>query len=415
MDIVRKKKTDRTLLKKMALSIGVIISFIWLFSYTSSTTQSVSLKSVLLDSVKQGNLSLDVRGIGVLVPKEVHWVATEVNGRVDKVHIKAGAAVKKGEPIVSLANPILEQQLEESEWELEEMQAQLNAQRVSIESQVLDQETLVTNSKLNYESALLTLNAQKKLLKQGIGAISTVEHEEVKINVEQLYQRWQLEIKRLAKAKENLIAQKRAFQARLQRMERSVYRQQHLVNRLNITATIDSIVQEMPAELGQQISAGTNIARLARNDNFIAEIRVPEKQIYQVALTQTVTVDTKTTKVTGKVIRIDPTVVNGSVQVDVALTGEIPKEARPELSVDGIIHTANLENVLYLKRPMFAKANTTGSVYVMNTNNEVRLQTVDFGRSSQTHIEIKNGLSKSDSVVISDVSSWKEKQIEAIQ
>lgn len=416
MDIVVKKQKQTKLPIKVMLSVGLVISLIWAIAFANNSGHKVSANSVLIDTVKQGNLTLDVRGIGVLVPKQVYWVATEVNGRVDQVLIKAGAAVKKGELIISMKNPALTQQLEESQWELEEIQAQLNAQRVALESQVLDQETLVVNSELNYERALLTFNAQKTLLKQGIVAISTVEHEEVKIEVKQLLQRWQLEQKRLAKSRENLTAQKRAFNARLKRMERSVSRMQHLVDSLEIRATIDSIVQEMPLELGQQISAGTNIAKLARNDEFIAEVRVPEKQIYQIALTQEVTVDTKTSKVAGKVIRIDPSVINGSVQVDIALTGKLPKEARPELTVDGIIHVAKLENALYVKRPMFAKANSTGSVYIVNQEtNEVTPKVVNFGRSSQTQIEIISGLSIGENVVVSDVSSWEEKQIQAIQ
>ncbi|WP_286235650.1 efflux RND transporter periplasmic adaptor subunit [Thalassotalea sediminis] len=416
MDIVRKKQNKPIISGKWLVISVIVIGCLWALVYASTANNKISASNVMMDTVKAGDLTLDVRGIGVLVPKEVYWVATETNGRVDKVYIKAGAAVKKGDLIISMKNPTLSQQLEESQWELEETQAQLNAQRVALESQVLDQETLVIHSKLNYESALLTLSAQKRLLQQGIVAISKVEHEEVKIEVEQLLQRWQLEKKRLAKAQENLIAQKRAFNARLKRMERSTARIQHLVDSLQIRASIDSIVQEMPLEMGQQITAGTNVARLARNDEFIAEIRVPEKQIYQIGLTQAVTLDTKTSKVSGEVIRIDPSVVNGSVQVDVAITGTLPKEARPELSVDGIIHVAHLTDTLYVKRPMFAKANVTSNVYIVNPETkQVTMREVTFGRSSQTQIQVLSGLTPGENVVISDVSSWKEKQIKAIQ
>ncbi|GHG07497.1 efflux RND transporter periplasmic adaptor subunit [Thalassotalea marina] len=414
MDIVRNKANKRKLPTKAIGIIALVALTGWAIAYASSSTHKVAASSVVMDTVQQGEFAIDVRGVGVLVPKEVYWVATETNGRVDKLFIKAGASVKKGDPIITMSNPDLAQQLIESEWELEEVAAQLNAQRVALESQVLDQETLVVHSKLNYERALLTLNAQKRLLDQGIVAISKVDHEEVKIEVEQLSQRWQLEQKRLAKSQENLQAQIKAFDARLKRMTRGVDRIKHLVDGLTIRASIDSIVQEMPLELGQQITAGTNVARLARNDDFIAEVRIPEKQIYQVALDQPVTVDTKTTKVSGKVLRIDPSVINGTVQVDIVLTGDIPKEARPELSVDGIIHVAQIPNTLFVKRPMFAKANESASVYTVN-NNQVILNNVTYGRASQTHIEIKKGLSNGDSVVISDVSSWKEKQIQAIQ
>jgi len=415
MDIVRKNKKKNPYVKKAIIGLVAVCSIGFVGKYAMGSKHTVSANTVLLDAVQQGDFNIDVRGVGVLVPKKVYWLSTEANGRVEEVHIKAGAKVSKGDPIVTLTNHSLEQQLQERQWELEETKAQLNAQTVALESQVLDQETLVVNSKLNYERALLTFNAQKKLLTQGIVDISTVEHEEVKIEVEQFLQRWQLEQKRLVKSNENLAAQKLAFNARLQRMERMLARIQHQVDNLAITASIDSIVQEMPLEIGQQVAAGSNVARLARNDNFIAEIRIPEQQIYQIALDHPVTIDTKTNKVAGKVIRIDPAVINGTVQVDIELTGAIPPEARPELTVDGIIHVATLEQTMFMKRPMYAKGNSNGQVYLIDDGNNVNLTNVVFGRSSQTHIEIKKGLSIGDNVVVSDVSSWKEKQIQAIQ
>ena len=414
MDIVRKKQNKMSLPAKAAGTLVLLASVVWAIASASTASHSVSADRVLTDTVTQGDLTIDVRGVGTLVPKEVHWVATEVNGRIDKVFIKAGAAVKRGDAIVTMSNPVLEQQLEESRWELEEVEAQLNAERVALESRVLDQETLVANSQLDFERAQLTLRAQEQLLEQGIVAISKIDHQEAKIEVKQLKQRWELEQKRFTKAKENYDAQIRAFNARLQRLERSVTRMQRLVDNLVVRATIDSVVQEMPMELGQQITAGTNIAKLARNDEFIAEVRIPEKQIYQVALTQDVTVDTKTTQVPGKVIRIDPAVVNGTVQVDIALTGNLPKEARPELTVDGIIHVAHLEDILYVKRPMFAKAHATGQLYQIKEQ-QVHEQQVEYGRASQTHIEIKRGLSAGANIVVSDVSDWKGKQIQQIQ
>lgn len=416
MDIVRKKQNKLKWPKKVVPFALLAAGLAWALTYAANASNSVSASTVQLAKVNQGQFKVDVRGVGILVPREVYWVATEVSGRVEQVQIKAGAAVKKGDVIVKLANPELVQQLEGSVWELEQVQAELNAQTVVLEAQVLDQESLVARSELDHDGALLTLNAQKKLFDQGIYTISSLEHERVKIQVNQFKQRWQLEQKRLVKSQESFAAQKRAFAARIKRLERQVDRMRRLVDKLTVRASIDSVVQEMPLELGQQVALGANVAKLARNDEFIAEIRIPEKQIYQVALGQTVTVDTKTSKVAGKVIRIDPAVNNGSVQVDIQLTGGLPPEARPELTVDGIIHVAQMQQVLYVQRPMYAKANSTASVYRFNPESkEVELLSVTFGRSSQTHIQITNGLRPGDDIVVSDISTWKEKQISAIQ
>ncbi|MBU2917386.1 HlyD family efflux transporter periplasmic adaptor subunit [Psychrosphaera sp. F3M07] len=412
MDIVRKKTKNNN--KKFSLIAVVLLAGIGMFWQLANSNPSSFIAdkdSLLLDTVQRGTFEVSVRGIGVLVPKDIRWVATNVNGRVEAIHAKSGAQVKAGDVLMELSNPELVQQLEERQWELEEMQAQLHADQVSLESHLLDQETLVINSRLNYERALLTLNAQKSLLAQGFVAVSVVEHEEIKIDVEQFNERWMLEQKRLIKRQENVAAQKKAFLARLTRMQRIVARMQSQVDGLIVRASIDSIVQEMPLELGQQVNAGSNLARLAKSGEFLAELRVPEQQVSNVSLGQHVVIDTKANKVDGIVKRIEPSVNNGSVQVDVELIGEIPKEARPELSVDGIIEIAKLSDVLFVKRPMFAKQSSHSTVFSFDEITSIaNLTDVEFGQVSNTHIEIKNGLSAGDRIVVSDISSWDDHQ-----
>ncbi|KPH63793.1 RND transporter [Pseudoalteromonas porphyrae] len=408
MDIIRKKQKAAN--KKPYIIAGiclVLVMVIWQISRSNVSNIIATKDTLLIDTVKRGQFEVTVRGIGVLVPKDIRWVATNISGRVEAIYAKAGASVKVDDILMVLSNPELEQQLEESQWELEEMKAQLHAQKIALESQVFDQEALVINSQLNYERALLTLNAQESLIAQDIVAVSKIAHEEVKIDVNQFKQRWLLEQKRLLKSRENMQAQIKAFSARSKRMQHIVSRMQSQVDGLTVKATIDSIVQEMPLELGQRVNAGTNLARLAKSGEFLAELRVPEKQVSHVALGQHVTIDTRANITTGIVKRIDPAVINGSVQVDVELVGDIPKEARPELSVDGIIEIAKLDDVLFVKRPMFAKANSTGTIYALDTANEyAQSTTVEFGQMSATHIEIKQGLATGNNIVVSDVSAW---------
>ncbi|WP_448550192.1 HlyD family secretion protein [Thalassotalea fusca] len=414
MDIVRKtpKNKNRHWIKVASVLTGTLLLGIVIWQSTTGIGKvSVSRESLLVDEVKQGDLLISVRGVGVLAPKDERWVAANVNGRVEQIHAKAGAQVRKGDLLMVLNNPLLEQELEETRWQLEELEAQINAEKVTLESQLLDQETRVTNERLNYERALLTLNAQQKLLEQGVVAVSQIRHEEIKIDVEQFNERWQLEIKRLAKNKESIQAQQQASQARLNRMRRILQRVQDQVENLHVKASMDSIVQEMPLELGQQVNLGSNLARLARSGEFIAELRIPEKQVSEVAIGQIVTVDTKMSKVKGVVQRIEPTVVNGSVQVDVALTEPAPKESRPDLTVDGTIEIAQLTNTLYVKRPMFAKKHTSGEVFLMNqTMDSANKQLVAFGQQSTHFIEIKQGLTAGQSIIISDVAAWESQE-----
>lgn len=415
MDIVREKKQP-WLSSKGKLMVGLAIAALitTTFFYTSASglgTHAVKKDAVLTDTVQRGEFLVSVRGTGVLVPKDVRWVATDVDGRVERILIKAGAQVKAGDLLLELTNPQLTQRLEEMKWELEELEAQTTAQQVSLESALLDQETAVINERLNHERALLTYNAQKRLLDQGVVAVSHIAHAEMEIEVAQFKERWQLQSKRLDKQKENVLAQRQAYQARLNRMRKTLQRMKQQVDGLKITATMDSIVQAMPMELGQQVRAGANLARLARSGEFLAELRIPEKQIQEVAFGQSVVIDTRSSKIQGRVKRIDPAVVNGSVQVDVEITSKVPREARPDLTVDGVIEIARLADTLFVKRPMFAQRDTSASVYLLSKDgSNAAEQAVEFGQSSTRYIQIKTGLSAGQQIIISDDSDWNEHQ-----
>lgn len=413
MDIVR-SKSDSGRKKKLLLGavlVAAVSLTLYSFVYGSSATYGVDSSTLLTDTVQQGELTVTVRGMGVLAPKDIRWLATNIDGKVERILVKAGAQVKQGDLILELSNPQLLQQLDESRWELEEMEAQTQALKVTLESEVLDQEAAVINEKLNFERSSLTLDAQTTLLKQGVNAVSQIDHEAVKIEVAQNKQRWELAIKRLEKQKENVAAQMLANQARVNRMRKSVQRVEEQVDQLDVRASIDAIVQAMPMELGQQVSAGTNLARLAKRDDFIAELRIPENQIQSVVIGQSVVLDTRTSKVNGIVKRIDPAVNNGVVQVDVDIVGSAPKESRPELTVEGTIEVARISNALFVKRPMFAKSYGDSQVYLVSQeNNTAKKHAVTFGQASSTFIEIKAGLSLGQEIIVSDVSTWESHQ-----
>jgi len=413
MDIVRPNKKKK-LTKKMQITISLLITLtlvlVLLFN-KSSASYLANKDSLLIGTVQRGELNISVRGTGVLVPKDIRWIAINIPARIERILKKAGAKVNKGDLLLELSNPQLQQELTAAQWELQAIEAETQARKVSLESDLLDQEIAVINEKLNHERALLTLNAQEELLSQGIVAVSKIDHEEVKIDVTQFKQRWNLEQKRLEKRQENLNAQIIANEARLNSMRKSVHRIQQQVDSLQVKATMDSIVQEMPMELGQQVNAGTNLAMLARSDRFIAELRIPEKQIKDVIIGQKVTLDTRSSKIQGIVQRIDPAVINSSVQIDVELLGTLPKEVRPELTIDGVIEIATITNTLFVKRPMFANSFSLSSIYLLdNESSYANKHEVKYGHMSSQYIQIERGLVEGENIIISDSSSWEKHQ-----
>lgn len=409
MDIIRTKKSGKKQLAKIAITSAILAIVVVIGGRALNQSESfvIDNDSVLVEPVQRGHFALNVRGAGVLVPEDILWMATNVAGRVERIHFKAGAQVREGEVIIELSNPELARLLEETTWELQALESETQASKVLMEAEILDQKAAVINEKLNYERALLTLSAQDKLLVQGDMSVSQIAYDENKIDVTQFKQRWQLELERLEKKKQSVLARQTAAIARVKRMENMLARAQEQVDALIVTAAMDSILQEMPMELGQQVTVGTNLAKLARNDSYIAELRIPEKLIKDVVLGKGVVIDTKSSQIQGRVKRVDLAVINGSVQVDVALIGDLPSEVRPELTVNGIINIHDVENTLFVKRPMFLKHETTTEIYVVDSESNIATKKqIEFGYISSQFAQIKSGLQQGDSVVVSDTSQW---------
>ncbi|WDE08328.1 HlyD family efflux transporter periplasmic adaptor subunit [Thalassomonas viridans] len=368
---------------------------------------AVDSDTLVIGQVKQGKFSVSVRGSGVLVPDNIQWLSANVDARVERILVKPGKTVSKGDLIVELTNPKLVQLLEETRWELEAVTAENEAERVIQESALLDQKTLVLNARLDYDSSKLEQDAQSELFEKNTGAVSKIDYERTRLETIQFKQRWQIQKQRLAKMTENLKVQNNARDARLKKMRKTLERVRQDVNSLKIYASIDSVVQDVPVEAGQRIGMGGNIAKLARQDSLIAELQVPELQIRDVEIGQKVVIDTRNNKAHGVVTRVDPAVVNGNVQVDVSFNGGLPADARPDLTVDGEIKIAEISDTLYVRRPLFAQSQTSASLYKLTADGNFASRVkVKLGKGSVDEIQIIEGLAPGEKIIISDPSSW---------
>jgi len=409
LDISR-KKTQNTLLRRywpwtIGLAIGCFaLNYLWLLSQADF---SIDAKGIVTDEVKRGEFSVSVRGSGVLVPDNVQWLSASVEARVERVVVKPGTIVKRGDLIVELSNPQLLQLLEETQWELEARVAEAKASQVVLKSTFLMQKATMLNAKLDYESSKLKLEAHTQLLSRNLGVVSKIDYEQTRLETIQSKQRWDIQQEVLSTMQESIEAQNNARIARLNKMRKELERAQQQVENLKIFASINSVVQEVPVEPGQRISMGGNIAKLAQQDSLIAEINIPELEIRNVAIGQTVIIDTRNYKVTGRVSRIDPAVVNGNVQVDVEFTDKFPLDARPDLAVEGEIKIAEIFDTLFVNRPLFAQSQSDTAVYkISQDGNFAERVMVTLGKGSIHQIQVMDGLSSGDKIIISDPSSW---------
>lgn len=390
-----------------AAAIGVYL----LKSTLGEASVVVEKHNLVMAKVERGDFSVTVRATGALKPLDIQWVSSQVAGKVEKVYVKPGAQVNQGDILLELSNPELHRELEKMRWEVQAIKAESHAAYVSLESQLVDLENSVVAANFSYQSAKLKLDAETVLIEQGNGTVSALDYQKSQLQVKQQKQHWSAQQQKTAKMKANLIATKKAQLARIGLVENNYERVKEQVEALRVVASTQGVVQQVSLELGERVQVGDSIALVADQTSLFAELQVQEVRAREVAIGQKVLVDTRTSEMVGRVTRIDPAVIAGMVLVDVALLNELPTEARPELTVDGMIEISHIPNTLFLKRPVFAPKNTQVGLYKLTQNQQFASKyQVKLGQSSVNNIQILSGLSAGDEVIISDMSSWQEHQ-----
>ena len=366
---------------------------------------TVDRATVWSDEVKRGPMLRELRGIGTLIPEDIQWIPAQTEAQVDRIVLKPGAIVKSDSIILELSNLTLKRDVLDAEYQLKEAEADYANQKVQVNSELLNQKAAEAGVRSEYEQAKIQHAVDEKLAADGIG--STVTAELSKVKEEQLAVRVQLEADRTKNTAD-------AAQARLQAQmshvdqQRALYELRHAeLEALHVRAGLNGVLQLVPVEVGQHVLPGTNLARVADPKRLKAEIKVAETQAKDAVIGQKATVDTRNGMVTGHVSRIDPSVQNGTVTMDVAIDGPLPDGARPDLSVDGTIEVENLKDVLYVGRPVHGASQSTISLFKLTPDgSEATRVNVKLGRSSVNTVEILQGLQVGDRVILSDMSQW---------
>lgn len=408
MDIARpelKQRKRRRQLVVGAIVVGLLAAAGIGLAKLGPALPAIERSSVLIDTVKRGELLREVRGPGTLVPKEIRWIAAETAARVERIVVKPGAAVQPDTVILELSNPELEDQLLAAKTAVTAAESDLAAKRTDLKSKLLDQQSALAAATSDYETARMQAEAEKSVAEKGV--IPAVQYKKSLVTLDQLRTRMTIEQQRVTEFGHNIAAQLAAEQARLDQLAGTRELRQRQADALHVRAGITGVLQQVPLEEGQQVAAGTNLARVARPGELMAELRIAETQAKDITLEQPVKIDTRNGLVDGKVLRVDPAVQNGSVQVDVELTGKLPPGARPDLSVDGTIEIERLPDVLYVGRPAFGQADSEVRLFRIDPLDGVAARVpVHLGKSSVNQIEVRQGLVAGDRVVLSDTSAY---------
>jgi len=401
--VARNKKIRRIIIGVGAL-IGIALITVAL-SRLKPAAPTVERGTVWLDTVKRGPMVRQVRGLGTLVPEEIRWIPAATDGRVERIVVYPGTPVTPDTVILELINPNQSQALLEAEQQLNGAEAQYKNLQVTVANDLLAQEAGANAVTADYRQAKLQAEADGQLAKEGL--VSSLTSRLSQVRSDNLGVRDQIEQKRYTSMRDSAQSRLAVQQAEVNRLRALLALRRSQVSQLHVRAGIAGMLQQVPVEVGQQVGPGTNLARVADQHHLKAQLKIAETQAKDIVIGQTASVDTRNGMIPGRVSRIDPAVQNGTVTVDVALEGELPKGARPDLSVDGTIELERLDDILYVGRPTSGQEQSVISLFKLDEDGVTCTSTkVSIGKTSVNTVEVKAGLKQGDQVILSDMSQY---------
>jgi HlyD family secretion protein len=408
MDIPRPdvaaKKRKRRIITISAIALGLILATVAL-SRLKPAVPTVDRSTVWIDTVKRGPMVRQVRGLGTLVPEDIRWIPANTEGRVEKIIVWPGTHVESDTVILELSSPELEQAAHDAELQATAAEAELTTLRATLQRGLLDQEATTAKAKSDYEQAKMERETNDQLAKNGL--IADLQYKTSKVKEAELANRNEIEQKRLSFAHDSIDPQLAAKQAAVDQAKQLAKLKLDQVEALHVRAGMSGVLQQLPVQIGQRVKIADNLARVADPTKLKAQVKIAETQAKDIQIDEKTEIDTRNGVVNGHVIRVDPAVEQGTVTVDVAIDGELPKGARPDLSVDGTIELERLNDVIYVGRPAFGQENNTvGMFKLVGGSTEAVRTPVKLGKSSVNTIEIVNGLQPGDQVILSDTSAW---------
>ncbi len=414
MDIARPDLKRRRNRRRVLISLGglLVLAAITLgLSRLEPAAPRVDRGQLWTGKVMRGDIPLQVRGNGTLVPEKIQFVQAVTDGRIERIHVLAGAAVQPDTLIIEMSNPELEQQTFDLEWQLKAAEAQMRQLKVQLHSERLTQESAIASLRADHTQAALEAEADEILAKDGL--VPELTKKRSRARADELKQRLEVEQKRLLIKEESDEAQLAVQEAEHEKLRASLGLMRHKVDQLKVRAGIEGVLQSVGdgtanLQVGQRMGPGSTLAKIVQPTELKAEIKIAETQARDVQIGQKASIDTRNGVIPGHVVRVDPAVLNGTVTVDVELDGDLPRGARPDLSVDGTIELARLTDVLYVGRPVHGQPEATIGLFKVNADGDAERVSVQLGRSSVSTIEIIGGLEVGDEVVLSDMSQWDE-------
>ena len=403
--VIRSKKRKRVL-----LTVGAVLAIAGItlgVSRLKPAAPSVEISTLWPDKVKRGSMLRQVHGLGSLVPtpEAMRGIPAETDVQVERIICLAGTPVQADTIIMELSNPQVVQEAMDADEQLKSAEADFQNTKAKVNSDLGQLKQDAATVKADYDDAKRTVDSDRELVKIGVLPQQTLNTASGK--EQELATRYKIEQERIALSEKSTDTQMAVAQAKIDQMHALSQFKHKQLDALKVRAGIPGFVQEVDVQVGQRAPQGTILAKVVQPEHLKAELKIPETQAKDIEPGQVAEVDTHNGIINGTVSRIDPVAQSGTVTVDVKLEGELPKGARPDLSVDGTITLEKLNDVLYVGRPAFGQEKSTVSMFKIEPDGKTAVKVpVELGRSSVNTIEIIRGLKEGDEVILSDMSRW---------
>ena len=404
-DIKKKKMRQQWILGACGVVALVVVGFFVM--RLKPAAPEVDRATVWTDVVKRGPLLRQVRGPGTLVPREdkIRLIPSETEATVVRIRVLPGAKVEPDTVLMDLVDPQLQQELLDAQLQLKGAQADYINTRAKVQSDLMDQKAVAATVGADHNQAKLQAQTDKSLY--DLGVISGLTYSASKGKADELTTRNDLEKERLTLNEKAIETQLAVQQTKVDQAKALLALKQKQLDALSVRAGISGVLAELPHQVGEHVAPGTTLAKVVQLDQLKASLKIAETQARDIQIGQPAEIDTHNGVINGKVMRIDPAVLNGTVTVDVELAGALPQGARPDLSVDGTIDLDRMADVLYVGRPAFGNENSTISLFKVGPEGKTAVRVpVKVGRASVNSIQVLEGLQEGDTVILSDMSRW---------
>jgi HlyD family secretion protein len=285
----------------------------------------VDRSTVWTDTVKRGQMVRQVRGQGSLIPSQefTRQIPAETEVTVVRILQLPGSLVKADTILVEMSNPQVEQAAVDAKLQLKAAESEYQNLKVTLESNLMNQKADAATVNADYTEAKLHSDSDKTLYDSGV--ISRLAYDDSKNKADELTTRNNIETARLEinqKAIESQLAQE---QAKVDEMRTLAELKQKQLDALQVRGGIDGVLVDLPLEVGQHLMPGAMVAKVVQPNHLIAELKVAETQARDIQIGLPAVIDTHNGTVAGTVMREDPSVQNGTVTVDVRLSGELQR------------------------------------------------------------------------------------------